>query len=75
MKDTVLQDWLKKWDLSPSQGAKILMIQKSRISEWLSDTCDRTLPPYIAAHIETFNELAESKARKIIQNRLNNSLQ
>lgn len=75
MKDTLLQDWLNKWGLTPSQGAKVLMIQKSRISEWLSENCERTLPPYIAAHIETFDHLAESKAKKIIENRLKNGLQ
>lgn len=75
MRDSILQDWLNKWGLTPSQGAKVLKIQKSRVSEWLSDTCERTLPPYVAAHIETFDQLTETKARKIIEKRLKNALQ
>lgn len=75
MKDELLQGWLNKWGLSPTQGAKVLKIQKSKMSEYLSETSNRVLPDYIAAHIETFNQLAESKARKIIENRLKNSLQ
>jgi len=45
------------------------------MSEYLSKASDRHLPEYIAAHIETFDQLAESKAKKIIENRLKNSLQ
>lgn len=75
MKDELLQSWLNKWGLTPTQGAKVLKIQKSKMSEYLSDTSNRVLPDYIAAHIETFNQLAESKARKIIENRLRNNLQ
>lgn len=75
MKDELLQNWLTKWRLTPTQGAKVLKIQKSKMSEYLSDTSDRLLPDYIAAHIETFEQLAESKAKKIIENRLKNSLQ
>jgi hypothetical protein len=75
MKDELLQSWLNKWGLTLTQGAKVLKIQKSKMSEYLSETSDRVLPDYIAAHIETFNLLAETKARKIIENRLKNSLQ
>ncbi|EPT9268175.1 TPA: hypothetical protein ACGUPI_004348 [Vibrio vulnificus] len=63
-----LQAWLDAWELSPTDGAKVLKIQKSKMSEYLSEA--RPLPPYIAAHVETFNELAKSKGQKLIQKRL-----
>ena len=66
----LLAQFLKRWRLSPTQGAKVLKIQKSKVSEYLSKTSDRVLPEYIAAHIETFNLLAESKVKKIIEKRL-----
>jgi predicted XRE-type DNA-binding protein len=70
MKDEQLHNWLKKWGLTSSQGAKVLRIQKSKMSEYLSETSDRVLPSYIQAHIETFDQLSEVKARKIIENRI-----
>ena len=63
-----LQAWLDAWELSSTDGAKVLKIQKSKMSEYLSET--RPLPPYIAAHVETFNELAKAKGRKLINKRL-----
>lgn len=63
-----LQEWLDAWGLSATDGAKVLRIQKSKMSEYLSGA--RTLPPYVAAHVETFNELAKSKGQKLIQKRL-----
>lgn len=74
MKDELLQNWLTKWGLTSTQGAKVLKIQKSKMSEYLSDTSDRVLPDYIAAHIETFDQLSESKAKKIIESRLKTNL-
>ena len=68
MNATDLQAWLDAWELSPTDGAKVLKIQKSKMSEYLSES--RTLPPYIAAHVETFNELSKSKGQKIIKKRL-----
>ena len=66
----LLKQWLDKWKLTPSEGAKILKIQKSKVSEFLNADNDRELKDYIAAHIETFDLLAESKARKLIEKRL-----
>ncbi len=66
----LLAAWLARWNLKLSEGAKVLKIQKSKVSEYLSEKSDRTLPDYVAAHIETFNLLAESKAKKIIKERL-----
>lgn len=66
----LLAQFLKRWSLSPTQGAKVLKIQKSKVSEYLSEKSDRVLPDYICAHIETFNLLAKSKAKKIIEKRL-----
>ena len=63
-----LQAWLSRWALQPVGGAKVLRIQKSKMSEYLSG--GRSVPDYIAAHIETFDQLAEAKATKIIQKRL-----
>ena len=71
MKSEILQCWLDKWELSPTQGAKVLKINKSKVSEYLSETSERTLPIYVEAHIETFNLLADSKAIKLIEKRLN----
>ncbi len=63
-----LQAWLDAWGLTPTDGAKVLKIQKSKMSEYLSES--RTLPPYIASHVETFNELSKAKAHKLIKKRL-----
>lgn len=60
--------WLTRWALKPADGAKVLHIQKSKMSEYLSG--DRNVPPYVAAHIETFDMLAGNKATKLIQKRL-----
>ena len=66
----LLQQWLEHWNLKPIDGAKVLKIQKSKMSEYLSLKSNRNLPDYIAAHIETFNLLSPSEAQKIIQKRL-----
>jgi predicted transcriptional regulator len=63
-----LQAWLSRWSLSSSDGAKVLRIEKSKISEYLSGT--RSVPRYVAAHIDTFDRLAITRAIKIIQERL-----
>lgn len=68
MTDDELQAWLSRWALKPIDGAKVLRIQKSKMSEYLSG--ERTVPAYVAAHIETFDQLADSKATKIIRERL-----
>ncbi|WP_063382190.1 hypothetical protein [Pseudoalteromonas luteoviolacea] len=70
----LLAQWLENWKLTPTQGAKVLKIHKSKMSEYLSETSDRTLPIYVAAHIETFNLLAKGKAQKLIEERLKQSL-
>jgi len=71
MKRELLQEWLDKWGLKPIEGAKVLKIQRSKMSEFLSEKVDRELPDYVAAHIETFDLLAPSKAKKLIRKRLN----
>lgn len=63
-----LQAWIDKWDLQPVEAAKILLINKSKMSEYLSGV--RKVPVYIAAHAETFDLLAHSKAKKLIEKRL-----
>lgn len=63
-----LAAWLSRWALKPVDGAKVLCIQKSKMSEYLSG--EREVPVYVAAHIETFDQLAEGKATKLIQKRL-----
>lgn len=63
-----LQAWLSRWALKPIDGAKVLRIQKSKMSEYLSG--QRKVPEYVAAHTETFDELADTKATKIINKRL-----
>jgi plasmid maintenance system antidote protein VapI len=63
-----LQNWLDKWSLQPTDAAKVLRVNKSKMSEFLSGT--RKVPVYIAAHIETFDYLADSKAKKSIEKRL-----
>ena len=70
MKNDILKQWLDKWELIPSDGAKVLKINKSKVSEYLSDKSDRTLPDYVAAHIETFDLLAPTKAKDLIKKRL-----
>lgn len=62
-----LQAWLSRWVLKPVEAAKVLRIQKSKTSEYLSG--DRLVPPYIAAHIEIFDQLPDDKAMKLIQRR------
>ncbi|MCG8313827.1 MAG: hypothetical protein MI976_11470 [Pseudomonadales bacterium] len=63
-----LKAWLLRWGLQDSDGAKVLRIQKSKMSEYLSG--DRNIPEYIAAHVETFDSLADSKATRLIKKRL-----
>lgn len=63
-----LKAWLLRWGLQDSDGAKVLRIQKSKMSEYLSG--DRKVPDYIAAHVETFDQLADTKATTIIKERL-----
>ena len=63
-----LKAWLLRWGLQDSDGAKVLRIQKSKMSEYLSG--DRQVPDYIAAHVETFDHLADTKATKLIKERL-----
>ncbi|MBF4374396.1 hypothetical protein EAY46_15110 [Vibrio anguillarum] len=64
-----LQAWLDAWELSPTDGSKVLKIQKSKMSEYLSGARPN-VPPYILAHVETFNELSKIKAQKLIKKRL-----
>ncbi|WP_196161797.1 hypothetical protein [Reinekea sp. G2M2-21] len=68
MESNELQDWLNRWGLQPSDGAKVLQIQKSKMSEYLSGT--RKVPNYISAHIETLDNLADLKATRLIKKRL-----
>lgn len=63
-----LQSWLNEYGLNAAKGAKVLDIQKSKMSEYLSGK--RNVPGYISAHIDTFKQLAPSKAEKIIEKRL-----
>lgn len=65
----VLTQWAAKWSLNPSDTAKVLCVQKSRISEWVRQGSEQRLPPYIEAHIETFDMLSDVKAKKIIKER------
>lgn len=70
----ILNDWLTRWNLSPSQGAKVLKIQKSKMSEYLNEKSERLLPNYIESHIETFNFLSPKIARQLIEERLKKCL-
>lgn len=63
--------FLERWQLKPIHAAKVLKIQSSKMYEYMSGTSDRLLPDYIAAHIETFNQLSASEAKKLIEKRLN----
>ena len=63
-----LKAWLMRWGLQDSDGAKVLRIQKSKMSEYLSGS--RKVPDYIAAHVETFDHLTDTKATKLIKERL-----
>lgn len=62
-----LQDWLTKWGLQPIDGAKVLLIQKSKMSEYLNDK--RSIPTYVAAHVETFDLLTKIKGEGLIKKR------
>lgn len=63
-----LKNWLDRWNLIPSDGAKVLKIQKSKMSEYLSG--DRKVPDYVSAHIDTFKYLSSTSAKKLIKERL-----
>ncbi len=69
MSDCILGQWAKRWSLSPSEAAKVLCVQKSRISEWIAQGEEQRLPPYISAHIETFELLSDAQAKKLIKSR------
>lgn len=70
MDKSVLKEWLELWGLSPTDGAQVLKIQKSKMSEYLGEK--RELPPYIAAHVETFNALPKGKGQQLIAKRVVN---
>ena len=63
-----LNAWLLRWSLKSIDGAKVLRIDKSKMSEYLSGK--RNIPRYIAAHVETFDKLADEKATQLIKERL-----
>ena len=46
----------------------MLRIHKSKMSEYLSS--DRKIPEYISAHVETFDQLSDMKATRLIKERL-----
>jgi predicted transcriptional regulator len=62
-----LENWMTNWALSQPQAAILLCVSQSKISEWLSSSSTRQTPKYIIAHINTFNQLSESKAKGIIK--------
>lgn len=62
-----LKAWFLRWGLQDSDGAKVLRIQKSKMSEYLSG--DQNIPEYIAAHVETFDQLSDTKATRLIKKR------
>lgn len=66
----ILKKWLDNWKLTASEGAKVLGVNKSKMSEWLSETSDRTTPKYILFHVEIFDFLTKEKGQKTIQKRL-----
>ena len=68
MSSSILSQFLERWELSKSNGAKVLKIQKSRVTEYLKE--QKTIPPYILAHIETFNTLPKSSGKRLIEERL-----
>ena len=68
MSNIELQAWLDRWDFKAADGAKVLFVTKSRMSEWLSGA--RDIPNYIAAHIETFDMLSDMNAARLIKKRL-----
>lgn len=74
MKNKQLAMWLQKWKLKPSDGAKVLGVQKSKVSEWLNENSERQPLSYVLLHLETFDLLAESKAKKLIEKRLKQNL-
>ena len=63
-----LQEWLSRWALKPADGARVLCIQGSVMSKYLSG--ESAVPASVAAHIETFDQLVDSKATRLIQKRL-----
>lgn len=65
----LLNNWLKTWGLIPSSGAKVLKIQRSKMSEYLNPDNPRVLPDYVSAHIETFNRLTTEEAKEVIEQR------
>lgn len=70
MTNTELKDWLLRWGLSQTNGARVLNVHKSRMSQFLSG--DRPIPDYIAAHTETFDRLSKRAAELLISERLAN---
>lgn len=68
MTPEALGAWLDRWSLMPVEGAKVLKINKSKMSEYLKGA--REVPVYIEAHIATFDSLSQTAARKIIKDRL-----
>lgn len=65
-----LSSWLTIWGLTPTQGAAVLRFSKSKVSEILSNKTMKPLPPYIEAHIDTFQNLPIDVGYKIISEAL-----
>jgi len=62
-----LKALLLRWRLQDSHGAKVLRTEKVKMNEYLSG--DQNIPEYIAAHVETFDQLADTKATTLIKKR------
>lgn len=63
-----LKAWLERWGLTPAAGARVLKIQKSKMSEYLNGV--RSIPAYVAAHAETFDSLTPKVGKELIEKRL-----
>ena len=72
MTHTKLKNILKLWGYTPADAAKLLCIQKSKISEYLKgeNNGGRKIPCYISNSINAHNLLSKQKRNALLKERL-----
>ncbi|WP_299194621.1 hypothetical protein [uncultured Amphritea sp.] len=64
-----LVEFQEKWNLTVTGLAKVLGIQTSRSSDFLSGK-RKAFPEYLSLHIETLNKLEEGQCKELIKKRV-----
>jgi len=63
-----LKNTFDAWQISAAQGAKVLCLHTSRVSEYLGDVS--TIPCSVSFHVEALDLLERTQRAKLIAKRL-----